>query len=859
MRLALALAWVAAAAVSSPADASIIQWDFEGTLASSNGGKPLVTEHDRRAKKAELVFGSASLGGKHAQTAQFSSGTYFVVDHGLPPGRGGFVDSYTVVMDVRLSRGRGKHRWIALWQTRRDNRDDADWGVDSRGRVGILGRYGGRLKFGRWHRLALVVDGHHGRLTAYVDGKRAVSIPLEVPLSQRWALGPKALLFADNNGQTASGAINSFQIRDEALSATAVRKLGRATAGGIPLPPPPTFTVLKPSRGQTVRASGRMSIVWKAKHPQGNVRLELRSGEALVRTIASVPADRRRYRWRVFPYLDSTKTYTMRVTWRDSDGRSALAESAPFRITGTLPSSSALFERDLVANGSFERGLRQWRVKKGAPTVRLGQRFARTGSQALAMGATDTVVSQDIPLMRLGFKVMELDARPAVDIRAHLRANHPAGRWDDHVAFEALFLGSKGKVLGSTRSLVGEGDTWLERNHRGLLPVGTRKIRLRLTHRDRAPGVSAYVDDVSLRLVPDWQSPPAVITKQPMVQSVRKRSAMLVWETSSSMVDSHVEWGPTAAMRRRVRNIEVRKIDASHWVHVAKLAPLTPGQKIHYRVVSGTAATPPYAFRTGPAPRRPARVAWLADNQYGNTVLGRLAPLVKAADPDLAFFVGDIVQEGHDVRQWQEYWFRPLETASLAQTTPIAFARGNHDGEYPLSYGYSALPGNQAWYAFDIGGARVLVLDSEATPQDSPRQMAWLKAQLASRRFQKATFRIVTFHRLPFSRVWHDDSYNGEVFVRKLWLPLFAQHRVDLVVTGHSHAYQRGRHNGIMHVVVGGAGGRIDMVESGDWSFLKLRQRHHYAIMDVRPNKLSFEAFGLDGLAFDGFELKPRK
>ena len=55
----------------------------------------------------------------------------------------------------------------------------------------------------------------------------------------------------------------------------------------------------------------------------------------------------------------------------------------------------------------------------------------------------------------------------------------------------------------------------------------------------------------------------------------------------------------------------------------------------------------------------------------------------------------------------------------------------------------------------------------------------------------------------------------------KNWVPLFEKYRLDLVVAGHAHAYERGRQNGVMYVVVGGAGGRLDDDPSGEWPFFK--------------------------------------
>ena len=53
------------------------------------------------------------------------------------------------------------------------------------------------------------------------------------------------MLFADNDGETANGFINSLQTRPVVLTPTEIASLGKATAGGIPvvIPSRPTLTI----------------------------------------------------------------------------------------------------------------------------------------------------------------------------------------------------------------------------------------------------------------------------------------------------------------------------------------------------------------------------------------------------------------------------------------------------------------------------------------------------------------------------------------------------------------------------------------------------------------------------------------
>jgi len=77
--------------------------------------------------------------------------------------------------------------------------------------------------------------------------------------------------------------------------------------------------------------------------------------------------------------------------------------------------------------------------------------------------------------------------------------------------------------------------------------------------------------------------------------------------------------------------------------------------------------------------------------------LEHLIPSMLAHGVDWMGVAGDLASSGNSLADWQNYWFTPLETRNIAQTRPALFARGNHDGEYPVSYAYSALPSNEAW------------------------------------------------------------------------------------------------------------------------------------------------------------------
>jgi predicted phosphodiesterase len=218
-----------------------------------------------------------------------------------------------------------------------------------------------------------------------------------------------------------------------------------------------------------------------------------------------------------------------------------------------------------------------------------------------------------------------------------------------------------------------------------------------------------------------------------------------------------------------------------------------------------------------------------------------------------------MVNNGNQLSEWHNYWFKPLEHLNLAQTTPVIFARGNHDGEHALAYAYSALPGNEAWFAFDYGNCRFIFLDSEVNTTGSPEQLAWLQSELARPEAQNAAFRIICFHKPPYANLWNGGGYDGESFVRADWVPLAEENFVDLVISGHAHNYNRGASNGVTYVVSGGGGGVLDVERVANWPLYTVEySRYHYDLMEVDGQTLTWQVFDHNNALLDMFILQSR-
>lgn len=142
----------------------------------------------------------------------------------------GLVSNYTVMMDV-LWPAASLQKWRALWQTSFSNADDADWFAENTvaGGIGISGYYGA-LTSNQWYRIAMVVRAapSGGSLQFFIDGQW---VGERTDATERWALGTRALLFADNDDETEKCFVGRILFAGYAMPAS---ELAAQAKAGVP-------------------------------------------------------------------------------------------------------------------------------------------------------------------------------------------------------------------------------------------------------------------------------------------------------------------------------------------------------------------------------------------------------------------------------------------------------------------------------------------------------------------------------------------------------------------------------------------------------------------------------------------------
>jgi hypothetical protein len=223
-------------------------------------------------------------------------------------------------------------------------------------------------------------------------------------------------------------------------------------------------------------------------------------------------------------------------------------------------------------------------------------------------------------------------------------------------------------------------------------------------------------------------------------------------------------------------------------------------------------------FRTAPrrgTPSDPFTFTAFGDQGASANAIGNNA-VILAQNPAFHLHAGDISYadssgaglpaDTFDPRVWDQFF---VQTEQVAAHVPWMAAVGNHDMEsvyspngYGGDVGRFTFPGNgpsvcPATYSFIHGNVAVISLDANDVSYEIPanlgysggQQTSWLEERLKFLRAQPdVDFIVVFFHHCAFSTCSAHASEGG---VRQKWVPLFDTYKVDLVVNGHNHIFER--------------------------------------------------------------------
>ena len=299
------------------------------------------------------------------------------------------------------------------------------------------------------------------------------------------------------------------------------------------------------------------------------------------------------------------------------------------------------------------------------------------------------------------------------------------------------------------------------------------------------------------------------VIRGPYLQMGTATSIIVHWRTDQGAT-SRVLYGLSPNQLRTSVASPVATTD-----HSVTLSGLSPATKYYYAVGTDTdilaGGDSLHFFETAPSPGQPhsVRIWVLGDSGTGDWNAQRVRDgyyaFTGARYTDLWLMLGDNAYErGTDA----EYQVAVFDTyPDTLRTSALWPTFGNHDALSASSWTQSgpyydvfSLPtngeaggvpsGTEAYYSFDFANIHFVVLDAEDMAWQNPNSMlTWLQADLSN---TTQDWIIAFWHRPPYSKGNHDsDSEANSVRMRSLFVPVLEAYGVDLVLSGHSHAYER--------------------------------------------------------------------
>lgn len=361
----------------------------------------------------------------------------------------------------------------------------------------------------------------------------------------------------------------------------------------------------------------------------------------------------------------------------------------------------------------------------------------------------------------------------------------------------------------------------------------------------------------------------AAITKGPWVQRVTPTSAVVRFEVDPP-APAVVKLGADAPMRDggagRFESPEARSL------HSVTLTGLDPATRYAYEV-STAGATKLSAVTTAPTEdsTAPFRFMVYGDNRTDDAAHAAVVRGMAAVQSDFLVHTGDFVENGASKAQWQTFF--DIE-APLLREKPLFSCVGNHelvDGtgvEYVRYFGPSdvvgaitapdaspkqLLPPEHINSTFRWGNARFFMLNGMVAWR-SGADRTWLEKALADADGEKGlVWRIVVVHFGP----WSSGPHGNNLRLHDAGIPaMLRSHKVDLVLSGHDHIYERGWAEGMAYIVTGGGGAPTYRIKSALPSARKFESVRHFVEASVSQAAISFGALRPDGSVIERCALR---
>ncbi|XP_043688128.1 purple acid phosphatase 18-like [Telopea speciosissima] len=326
-----------------------------------------------------------------------------------------------------------------------------------------------------------------------------------------------------------------------------------------------------------------------------------------------------------------------------------------------------------------------------------------------------------------------------------------------------------------------------------------------------------------------WKARSSSEPQQVHISLAGEKHMRITWITDNVNSPSVVEYGTSpgeyTSLNRGESTSYIYMLYISGQIHHTVIGPLEDDTVYFYRCGG---EGPEFKLKTPPS-KFPITFAVTGDLGQTGWTASTLDHIGQCSH-DMFLLPGDLSYADYQQHLWDT--FGEL-VQPLASARPWMVVEGNHEKEIIPFFKAGFQAYNARWkmpfeesgsnsnlyYSFEVAGVHVIMLGSYADYDEYSDQYSWLKADLLKVDRNKTPWLIVLFH-----APWYNSNkaHHGEGdHMRAVMEPLLHAARVDIVLTGHVHAYERskriydGRSDacGTIHLTIGDGGNSEGLAE----------------------------------------------
>jgi len=301
--------------------------------------------------------------------------------------------------------------------------------------------------------------------------------------------------------------------------------------------------------------------------------------------------------------------------------------------------------------------------------------------------------------------------------------------------------------------------------------------------------------------------------RPPYLQLSGADSMLIRWQTEGSN-QGQVRFGVDPRNFDRVLNEEESRIE-----HCLELTHLIPNTKYYYSIGDTVTSRPifhgsefwflmPDLSKRNTTTRlwvlgdpgkpgkdqnavRDAAYSWFSQNNRQD-----MPPV------DLVLTLGDNAYTSGTNQEFQKHFFKPYQ--NIFRNIPVLPACGNHDNRRNVIFNLFDFPSEaqlgghpsytERYFSLNYQDVHLIFLDS--TSQDAMKKSSMVHWLMQDLKKNDRLWTLVILHHPPYTKGSHDsddlnDSDGRMAWIRQALVPVFEFGGVDLVLSGHSHGYER--------------------------------------------------------------------